>query len=125
MKQQILTHFQAIAKDKHLLIVLVVFLLLSVGLLVFLSVGINSSERQVAVHYTSYGTTNFYRDKWDYLLSFVGFVLVLAVAHSVIIFRLLQEKGRHLAVAFAWLGVIMLFIVLALMLQILKIASII
>ena len=125
MKKRVLTHIQTVAADKHLLIALAVFLLLCVGLVVLLAVGIHPSERQIAVHYTSFGTTNFYRDKWYYLLSFIGFVAVAAIAHSMIAFRIMQEKGRYLAIAFAWLGVLMLFITLAFLLQLLKIASII
>lgn len=125
MNQKIVTQFKAIANDKPLLIALVLFLVLSMALLVFLAFGIQPSERQIAIHYTSFGTTNFYRDKWFYLLSFAGYVLVVAVAHCVLTSKILQEKGRELALAFAWLGVLITVVAFAYVFQVLKIASII
>lgn len=125
MKQRVLTHIQTIAEDKHLVIALSVFSLVCIGLIIFLALGIQPSERQVAVHYTSFGTTNFYRDKWYYLLGLIGFILIAAVSHGVITFRILKEKGRHLALAFAWFGVMIMFVFLTFFFQLLKIASII
>jgi hypothetical protein len=96
-----------------------------VSLLVFRAFGIDPTERQVAVHYTSFGTTNFYREKWYYLLSFAVYVVVLMAVHSVITLKILQEKGRELAVVFAWMGLVLVVISAALLFQILKVASII
>ncbi len=125
MKNKVLNQFQEIANDKPLLIALALFLVICVGILVFLAFSISPSERQIAVHYTSFGTTNFYRDKWYYLLGFVGFVVVMAVVHCLLTYKMLREKGRELAVAFSWLGVIMAVIAVGFLVQIIKIASII
>lgn len=116
---------QLLVSDRHLLVVVALFILICLAVLILLALGIHPSERQVAVHYTSFGTTNFYRDKWLYLLSFVGFTLVMAVAHVLLTFKVLQEKGKDLAIAFAWLGIIVALVSAALFYQILKIASII
>lgn len=125
MKERIIQHTQALVNDRHLLVALLLFLLTGVSLLVFLAFGIDPTERQVAVHYTSFGTTNFYREKWYYLLSFAVYVVVLMVVHSVITLKILQEKGRELAVVFAWMGLVLVVISAALLFQILKVASII
>jgi len=125
MNQKIVTQFKAIVSDKPILIALVLFLVLCIALLVFLAFGIQPSERQIAIHYTSFGTTNFYRDKWFYLLSFAGYTLIMVVIHCVLTAKILQEKGRELALAFAWLGVLITIVAFAYVFQILKIASII
>ena len=125
MKERIIQHTQALVNDRHLLVALLLLLLAGVSLLVFLAFGIDPTERQVAVHYTSFGTTNFYREKWYYLLSFAVYVVVLMVVHSVITLKILQEKGRELAVVFAWMGLVLVVISAALLFQILKVASII
>jgi len=125
MKERIIQHTQALVNDRHLLVALLLLLLAGVSLLVFLAFGIDPTERQVAVHYTSFGTTNFYREKWSYLLSFAVYVVVLMAVHSVITLKILQEKGRELAVVFAWMGLVLVVISAALLFQILKVASII
>jgi|TARA_B100001245_G_scaffold142721_1_gene106424 hypothetical protein len=125
MKERIIQHTQALVNDRHLLVALLLLLLAGVSLLVFLAFGIDPTERQVAVHYTSFGTTNFYREKWYYLLSFAVYVVVLMAVHSVITLKILQEKGRELAVVFAWMGLVLVVISAALLFQILKVASII
>lgn len=109
--------------DRYLTILLSAFLILCLGLLIFIGLSIHPSELQVVVHYTSYGSTNFYRDKWYYLLSFGVFIVVMAVTQCVLSYKLLQSKDRSFAVAFAWLGFIVLGVAAVLFYQVLKIAS--
>lgn len=123
MKKQFVTAVQTILKDRFLSGLLAAFLLACLVVILYLAFTIHQSELQVVVHYTSFGTTNFYRDKWYYLLSFVAFVVVMAVVHSVITFKLLEKKGRDLAISFIWLSLLMTFIATALFYQVLKIAS--
>ena len=125
MKKRIISSLQALAADRYLLSILALFVLSCLVLVVFLGFAIHPSERQVATRYTSFGTTNFYRDKWYYMLSFIGFTVLMAIVHLLLIFKILREKGRDFAIAFAWLGVIIVGIAAALFFQILKIASII
>lgn len=107
------------------MLIMGLFLFICLALLVYLATAIHPSERQVAVHYTSFGTTNFYRDKWFYLISFAAYVVMMATVHILLVFKILQEKGRTLAVAFMWLGIVIALMSLAFFLQIFKIASII
>ncbi|MDB5184070.1 MAG: hypothetical protein JWO07_751 [Candidatus Saccharibacteria bacterium] len=123
MKKQVFQSVQTLLKDRYLTWLLAGFLLLCLLVLVYLAFAIHASELQVVVHYTSFGTTNFYRDKWYYLLTFVAFVLVMAVSHSVITYKLLEKKGRDFAVSFVWLSVLLILIATALFYQVLKIAS--
>lgn len=123
MKQRITSSLQLLMSDRPLLIILALFLLGCVGLLVYLAVSIHPSDLQVVTHYTSFGTTNFYRDKWYYLLSFAAFSIVMAVAHTVLCYRILAQKGRDAAISFAWLGVVLVVICAAITYQVLKIAS--
>lgn len=125
MKNRLITSLQSLANDRYLMSVLVLFVILAVGALVFLSLSIIPSERQVAVHYTSYGTTNFYRDKWYYLLTLVVYVLVMLVSHLLLTYKIFKEKGHELAVAFAWLSVALIVISITFFIHILRIASII
>lgn len=123
MKQRIATSLQTLVADRSLLVVLGLFLFACIGILIYLGLSIHPSELQVVIHYTAFGTTNFYRDKWYYLLTFVALVVVMAAAHTMLVYRILQQKGRDLAVAFAWLGVILVVIIAATVYQVLKVAA--
>lgn len=123
MKQRIMFALKTLLADRPLMIVLAVFCFGCLGLLVYYAFTIHPSELQVVNHYTNFGTTNFYRDRWYYLLSFVGFVIVMALVQVSLTYRVLIHKGHELAIAFAWLGVIMVVITAAISYQVLNIAS--
>jgi hypothetical protein len=123
MKQRITNLLQTLAADRYVLVLLSVFLISCFAILVYLAISIHASELQIVIHYTSFGTTNFYRDRWYYLLSFVGFIIIMAILHTLITYRLLQTKGRDFAIAFIWLGITLVVISAALFYQILKVAS--
>jgi hypothetical protein len=123
MKQQFTKSLRVFTKDRYITVLLASFLLLCIAIIIFLAVQIHPSELQVVVHYTSFGSTNFYRDKWYYLLTFVVFVLLVAVTHSVISYKLLQKRDREITAAFLWLSIILILIATALFYQVLKIAS--
>ena len=123
MKKHIQTTLKTLLKDRYLSGLLVGFLVLCLITIVYLAFMIHASELQVVVHYTSFGTTNFYRDKWYYLLSFVAFMVMMAILHTIVCLKLLEKRGRDLALAFAWLSILVVLIALSLFYQVLKIAS--
>jgi hypothetical protein len=123
MRQRITSSLQLLIADRPLLIVLALFLVGCIGLLIYLATNIHPSDLQIVTHYTSFGTTNFYRDKWYYLLNFVVFVIVMAIVHVVLCYRILVQKGHDAAIAFAWLGVVLVVISAGIVYQVLKIAS--
>ncbi len=109
--------------DRPLAIVLGLFLFGCLALLIYFTLTIRPSELQVVNHYTSFGTTNFYRDRWHYLIGFAAFVIVMAFAHGALTLRVLAQKGHDLAMAFAWLGVVLVVITAMISYQVLSIAS--
>jgi uncharacterized membrane protein len=123
MKQRIISSTRQLLEDRSLTVLISVFLLGCIVLLIYLAAVIRPSELQVVVHYSSFGATNFYRDKWYYLLTFSVFVVLLALSHTLIAYRLLIAKGREFAIAFVWLGITVLIVAAALFYQILKVAS--
>ncbi|HYG84252.1 MAG TPA: hypothetical protein VD907_05230 [Verrucomicrobiae bacterium] len=94
-----------IVHDRAFLVVLVILFLLAVGYVVSIAFQIAPSDLQLPVRYSAFGLTNFYRDKWYYLIGFAALGLVILVAHLLIAMRLYIHKSRQLAVAFMWLGV--------------------
>lgn len=105
MKSTIIKSFKELIKDRYLLVLLVVFLLVCVVYFIIIGLSIHSSERQVISHYSAFGVTHFYFDQWFYLLSFLAFGLIVAVMHTIITVKLLIVKGRSLAILFAWVGI--------------------
>ncbi len=123
MKQRMQQAAQPLVADRGVLGLLVVFTLLSLVTLILLALNIQPSELQVVTHYSSFGSTNFYRDKWYYLLSFIGFLIVFLIMHITLVRKLLVRVGRSLAIAYAWLGIIMVVIFAVVAHQILNLAS--
>lgn len=123
MKHRFMSSLGTLTADRPLLIVLGLFSFGCLGLLIYFAFTIHPSELQVVNHYTSFGTTNFYRDRWHYLISFAVFVIIMAAVHLSLSYRILVQKGHDFAIAFAWLGVVMVFITAAISYQVLSIAS--
>lgn len=123
MKKQAISSLKILLEDRYVAGLLATFFVGCLILLGFLAVSIQPSELQVVVHYTSFGNTNFYRDRWFYLLSLGLFIVIMATIHTILTYKILQTKGRDFTIAFLWLSIIMLVIASALFYQVLKIAS--
>ena len=104
------TTFQSSVKDSAYLAPLVIGGLLIIVLLIMGASHIRISELQVAVRYSSFGITNFYREQWFYQLTFMVFGIAVYVIHTLVGLKLYQKKGQRFAVAFGWLTVALLAI---------------
>lgn len=103
-------------------VLLALFVLACVAYCIYVAVSLRPSDLQVAVHYTAFGATSFYREKWYYLLSFVMFGLILAIVHSIIIVKLYVQERRQIAIMFVWLSFLILLIAWIIAHSILKVA---
>lgn len=103
-------------------VLLVLFILACAAYCIYVSVSLRPSDLQVAVHYTAFGVTSFYKEKWYYLLSFVVFGLILAIVHSIIIIKLYVQERRQIALLFTWLSILILLITWIIAHSILKVA---
>jgi len=90
-------------------------LMLSLGIifggiayLTYVAFNLSPSDLQLATRYTSFGESQFYREKWWYLFSFAGFGVLFIVAHLGMLAKLYVIGLRPLAQAFAWLSLIVL-----------------
>lgn len=97
-----------ITRDRAFLVVFIILFVLTAGCVVATSLQIHPSDLQLPTRYSSFGFTNFYRDKWHYLISF-GFIgVVMMCMHIFIALRLYYQKSRQLGIAFMWLGVVLI-----------------
>lgn len=102
------TTFQSSIKDRAYLTPLIIGGLLIIILLIMGASHIRISELQVAVRYSSFGITNFYREQWFYQLTFMVFGLAVYILHTFVALKLFQKKGKSFAVGFQWLTVAIL-----------------
>lgn len=110
MKNNFITSLKLILSDRLIAVMLLVFILACVAYCIYVGVSLQPSDLQVAVHYTAFGGTSFYREKWYYLISFIVFGLILAVVHSILVVKLYVQERRQIAIMFAWLSYLLLFI---------------
>jgi hypothetical protein len=112
-----------IAADRHFMVVLLVLGVVSLLFSGYVAFNLHPSELQIVTHYSAFGTTNFYRDKWYYFGSFIIFGLLNVIIYGALACKLFIQKGRALAIPFAWLGVLAIVIASTILAQILKIAA--
>ena len=122
MKANLITSLKLILADRLVTVLLLVFILACLGYCVYVGVSLRPSDLQVAVHYTAFGATSFYREKWYYLISFIIFGLILATIHSILIVKLYVQERRQIALLFTWLSFLILLIAWIITHSVLKVA---
>ena len=122
MKENIITALKLIVADRLVAALLGGFIVLCLGYCLYVGLSLRPSDLQVAVHYTSFGETNFYRAKWYYLLSFVLFGLGLAIFHTILAIKLYVQERRQIALAFIGLSFLLLLIAWIMTRSVLKVA---
>lgn len=106
MKTASINYIKLILADRALALLLFLFILLIIAYGIFVGLSLKPSDLQVAVHYSAFGETSFYRDKWYYFINFLVFGGILAIGHIVITVKLFVQGRRPLAMAFAWFGLL-------------------
>lgn len=114
MKKMLLSAFKELRNDRPAMAVCIVLTVMAIIYVVYMGLSLNPVENQIAVRYTAYGGTNFYRDHWYYLLGFIGFVLGILLVHIGLIAKLLERNMRSLALALGWLTVLLFVIIFVL-----------
>lgn len=110
MKKIIQESFKLFIANRYLLVLCSALVLLSLGFVLYIVLNVRPSELQLVSHYSAFGVTHLYRDQWFYLLSFGVFGLFAAIIHVILAIKLFIIKGNSLAIAFAWLGIIIILL---------------
>jgi hypothetical protein len=122
MKTNFLTYVKTILTDRLATALIILLVVLCLAYCVYVGVSLRPSDLQVAVHYTAFGGTSFYREKWYYLISFIVFGALVAVMHTVLIVKLYVQGRRQVALLFAWLSILLIAIAWLITWSILKVA---
>ncbi|MEI6228586.1 MAG: hypothetical protein WCP11_00980 [Candidatus Saccharibacteria bacterium] len=105
MKQITKQYLKHLVSDRYLLTLCVGMLLLATICAVNVALSIQPSDLKPVAHCSSFGITHLYRDQWYYLLTFVVFGLVVALMHTIISVKVSIERGRSVALMYAWVGI--------------------
>jgi hypothetical protein len=122
MKADFLNTAKMILADRLMTVLLIVFIVACGAFSAYVLLSLRPSDLQVAVHYTSYGETTFYRDKWYYLISFVVFGVVVAIMHTILTAKLYTQGRRQMAFLFLGLSFAVLFVAWSIAWSILRVA---
>lgn len=122
MKHIIRSSIKQVLADRVMTLLSLGLILGGIGYIVYVAVNLSASDLQLAIRYTSFGETHFYRDKWWYLLSFIGFGLLFIVAHIGMLAKLYVIGLKQLAYSFAWLSVVILVLMFVYTYSVLNIA---
>jgi len=97
-------------RDRTIVGLTAVLCLTAVAYIVYVALALEPSDLQVAVRYTAFGDTHFYRDKWYYLLSFVLFSVTLTGLHIALAIKLYGRQQRQLAILLLFLTMFLFII---------------
>jgi hypothetical protein len=122
MKIALVESIKSVLSDRLLTALIVGLLLVCIGYCLFVGLSLRPSDLQVAIHYTAYGETNFYREKWYYLISFILFGLIVAVVHTTLTIKLYLQGRRQIALLFVGLSFLVMIIASFLAWSVLRIA---
>ena len=120
--KDITLHAKALLADRPLFMLCLGIIVLALGMMVFFGFQVEPRELQIATHFSSFGETGLYRNKWYYVLSFIFFIIIVAASHIALIAKLLQRDMRAYAVGFGWMTILILFIALLTVISLFSIA---
>lgn len=122
MKENIFNAIKIVLADRFITLLIGAMVLVALAYCAYVGLSLRPSDLQVAVHYTAYGETHFYREKWYYLLSFIGLGLVIIVLHSALAIKLYILERRQLAIFFIYASLLVLLIAWILTAAVLRVA---
>jgi len=105
MKTRILSQLGIILKDRVLLSLSLMIILVSILYVVYVGLSLRPQDIQVVTHYSAFGVTHFYRTKWYYLIGFALFGILIMVTHLAVLIKLTSQNMRSLAIGYAWFTV--------------------
>lgn len=110
MKTDFINTVKLILADRLMMVLIIFLILFCAAYCTYAITSLHPSDLQVAVHYTAYGETTFYRDKWYYLITFAVFGVMVALFHPLIAAKIYAQGRRPLALLFMGLSFLIMVI---------------
>lgn len=112
-KEAIKTSFKEVTKDRPYILLMVLIALVGFMYCLIVALNIHPSDVTVYIRYTAFGEAHFYKDHWQYLMSFVLFGIVVTLAHASIMVKLHDMGRRQTGILMGWFGVTVLLVAFA------------
>ena len=118
------TLFLEAIKSRTFVALWVLVLIQVIILITLVLVNVHPRQLQIPVRFDAFASEQYFRDQWFYLFNFVVFGIVVFITNSLVSLKILDVKGRHLALGFLWSTVVVLLIATVLIAAILRVAGI-
>lgn len=122
MKTNVINTAKTILADRLMTVLLIVLILLCAAYSTYVILSLHPSDLQVAVHYTAYGGTTFYRDKWYYLITFVVFGIMVGILHTLLAAKVYMQGRREMALLFIAVSYLLMIVTWIITWSVLKVA---
>lgn len=123
MKQITKSDIKQAISDRWWVSLAVINIIAAIVVSIVIAVNIEPRETQVITHYSSFGITNFYRDYWYHLYSYIALAWIMVGSNVLLSLKLKSIERRDLALALLWSGLAMLTILMIFALSIARIAA--
>lgn len=108
MNTRFISSLKHLFADRAVLAFVFAILVLGIAYIIYVISSLHIDTLPVTAHYSAFGETHYYRNKWYYLISFAAFGLLFTIAHIGLLIKLVTQDLRPLAIAFGWLSLLML-----------------
>ena len=105
LKTNFVQSIKELVTNRYLTTLSIILVLLAAAFILYIFLTVHPSDLQLVTHYTAFGVTHLYRDQWVYLLTFVGFAVLVTFFHIAMAIKIYVTKGHPLAIMFLWLGI--------------------
>jgi hypothetical protein len=123
MNTRFVSSLKHLFADRAILGFAFAILLLSAAYIIYVIVALQPNASWLPTHYSAFGETHFYRDKWYYFISFAVFGLLFMVVHIGLLVKLAAQALRPLALAFGWLSLLTITLIFVYTYSVLHIVS--
>lgn len=110
MNSEVVKSALATLKNRTLVIFLVAMAVLDVVCSVIVFSQIAPSEITIYTRYTAFGQIHFYKDHWQYLLLFSGFLTLVAVIHGALMIKLYMIEKITTAKVIGWCAFVIMLV---------------
>ena len=110
MKIDVIDTAKTILADRLMTVLLIVLILLCGAYTTYAILSLHPSDLQVAVHYTSFGETTFYRNKWYYLITFAVFGAMVGIMHTLLAVKIYIQGRREMALLFVGMSYVLMVV---------------
>ncbi|MGB4761771.1 MAG: hypothetical protein WBP12_00260 [Candidatus Saccharimonas sp.] len=92
--------------DRPVLLLVLGQIALALIYVLVVGLSIHASDVTVYTRYTAFGEAHFYKSPWQYLFLFVGFGILVTIAHTALLAKMHQIGRRQSAIFVGWMGIV-------------------